>query len=286
MAGARPNTSAVSTVTPARNSTTRASIATVSRRGRYAGLSATRALVPHIASSRPADAPMPASSTILREELGDHAAPRRRPARCAPRFRCCRSEVRASSMWATLAQAISSTNPTAPRQHQQRRLDLADHILLQRRDHDPAVGAGVLPLQARRDCRDFGARLRQRDARFQPREDAQAVAAAVVDAVAKRIGRPQLRMSGPERRELELRAASRLPPCRPRHSSVIGLPSTWRSPLKRRCHSRWLRMTSCSEPSWSSPGRNRRPSRGWMPSMGSRSGSPASPVRCSGGRCR
>ena len=44
-----------------------------------------------------------------------------------------RAEARARSMWATLAQAISSTNPTAPKSTSKRRLDLADDVLFEGR---------------------------------------------------------------------------------------------------------------------------------------------------------
>ena len=48
--------------------------------------------------------------------------------------------ARASSRLATLAQAISSTKPTAPSQHEQRRTDVADHAVLIGVDAEAALG--------------------------------------------------------------------------------------------------------------------------------------------------
>ena len=53
--------------------------------------------------------------------------------------------------------------------------------------------------------------------------------------------------------------------------NVTGRPRTFGSPPKRRCQSRWLRMTSCSRPGSVSSGRNRRPRAGCTPSIGSTS---------------
>ena len=53
--------------------------------------------------------------------------------------------------------------------------------------------------------------------------------------------------------------------------NVTGRPRIFGSPPKRRCQSRWLRMTSCSRPGSVSSGRNRRPRVGCTPSIGSTS---------------
>ena len=67
---------------------------------------------------------------------------RRPPAPSAARsaISCCRAVDRASSRFATLAQAMSSTNTTAPRSAYERRLGVLDDVVLERNDPDAHVG--------------------------------------------------------------------------------------------------------------------------------------------------
>ena len=87
--------------------------ATISTRGMYRRAERDQRLRSPTPSSRPAAAPS-RQQQIFGEELRRSRGSGRRLARSAPRFPSGRSAVRASSMWATFAQAISSTKPTAP----------------------------------------------------------------------------------------------------------------------------------------------------------------------------
>ena len=89
------------------------------------------------------------------------------------------------------------------KQHEQRRLNFADDLLFQGRDFDIAICAGILLFEARRDSGNFRLSLRECDTGPEARENSEAVAAAIVNAVAQYIGRPQFRVRGPERGKLK-----------------------------------------------------------------------------------
>ena len=112
-AGRRPKAIPVKRDTPSAKANTRPSMPIVSTRGMLEGLSATSTRIPQAASPSPAAPPASASARLSvrnwrtsRERLAPSAV------RTATSF--WRAAARASSMWATLAQAIRRTNATAP----------------------------------------------------------------------------------------------------------------------------------------------------------------------------
>ena len=113
-AGAIPNATPVSKETASTNSNTWPSTLTLSSLGIASGLIAARTRTPNTASSRPAPPPNNASVRLsVRNWRNISQRPAPRAVRSAISSR--REAARASSMWLTLAQAISSTKPTAPR---------------------------------------------------------------------------------------------------------------------------------------------------------------------------
>ena len=97
---------------PAVNASTVPFTPTPCSRGRLAGLSCTSASTPHTATSSPSAPPTAASSTL---SVSSCRTRRARPAPSARRIAIsrCRTDERASSRFATFAQAMSSTQPTA-----------------------------------------------------------------------------------------------------------------------------------------------------------------------------
>ena len=97
---------------PAVNASTVPLTPTACRRGRLDGLSCTSASTPQTATSRPSAPPTAASSTL---SVSSCRTRRARPAPSARRIAISRwrTDERASSRFATFAQAISSTQPTA-----------------------------------------------------------------------------------------------------------------------------------------------------------------------------
>ncbi len=108
--------------------------------GALCGAAATSASMPQRATRTPSAPPMAESSRL---SVSSCLMSRARPAPSARRTAISRdrAEARASSRLAMFAQAISSTNATAPSEDQQSLLDVADHLRVQRRDAD--AGAGV-----------------------------------------------------------------------------------------------------------------------------------------------
>ena len=113
----------------------------------------------------------------LGEELADQRG-RAGAEREADRDSRCRVAARASSRCATLAQAISSTKPTAPSSTAGPGRGRRRRPSTQRRHGDAAVRAGKLPLEPRGNRGPSRARAVEVDAVAQPREDAQAAADA------------------------------------------------------------------------------------------------------------
>ena len=74
---------------------------------------------------------------------GGSDAPRPAPSAARTASSRCRAVARASSRLATFAQAISSTNATAPSMHEQRRPDVAGQLLAQRNDLRRPAGVEV-----------------------------------------------------------------------------------------------------------------------------------------------
>ena len=88
-----------------------------------------------------------------------------------------RTDDRASSRLATLAQAISSTTTDGAEQHVEGRPGIADQQVLQRHHGRllALVGVGVLLLQPPGNRRDLAPRLLQRHAVLQPGDDPEIV---------------------------------------------------------------------------------------------------------------
>ena len=116
-AGIRPKSSPVPSDTPIVNSSTRQSSPTTlppsPTRGRLAVFTASRARMPTTPRISPQAPPIAESSTL---SVSSCAMMRPRPAPIAERIAISRRRpvARTSSRLATLAQAISSTRPTAP----------------------------------------------------------------------------------------------------------------------------------------------------------------------------
>ena len=112
-AGASPNITLVSSVMTSVNPRTRPSSATSFKRGYLSGILATSASTLHAASNTPRIAPRSPSSAL---SVSICRTRRRRRAPSAARMASSffRSALRARSRLATLAHAMSSTNPTAP----------------------------------------------------------------------------------------------------------------------------------------------------------------------------
>ena len=109
----RPNATAAVKATAAVNASTFGSMLTVSARGRLAGAMASSVSMPMSASRSPASAPPPAMTKL---SASSWRTSRQRLPPSAARTASWRSrwDARTRSRFATLAQAISSTNATAP----------------------------------------------------------------------------------------------------------------------------------------------------------------------------
>ena len=83
--------------------------------------------------------------------------------------------ARVSIRFATLAQAISSTSPTAAMKASSAGPQIADCLLLEREDFHAQrrIGLGVLLAQAIHDAGHVRLRLSQRDSRLEPAKDGQ-----------------------------------------------------------------------------------------------------------------
>ena len=113
IAGAIPNSTPVTSDTSAVNAATRPSTPTSRRRGMLSGADATSASTPQNASSRPTAPPASAMSTLSVSSCWT-IRPRLAPSAVRSAISLRRDAARASSRFATLAHAISSTRPTAP----------------------------------------------------------------------------------------------------------------------------------------------------------------------------
>ena len=113
-AGTIPNASPVTTAMPSVNATTVPSIASSFTRGRFVGLKATSARTVHHASSSPIAPPTSDNNrlSVSNCRMRSHG---RAPSAVRIATSFCRAAARASSRFATLAQAIRRTKPTAPR---------------------------------------------------------------------------------------------------------------------------------------------------------------------------
>ncbi len=113
-AGATPKKNAVRSVAPVVKSSTDESMWTPSARGRRASSPEGSSWTPHMATSMPRSPPHDASTRL---STANCRARRARPAPSATRIDIsrCRTVVRASMRFATLAHAISRSRPTAPR---------------------------------------------------------------------------------------------------------------------------------------------------------------------------
>ncbi len=112
-AGAKPKSRPSRRVIPPVKASTAPSMPMASILGRLIGLEATSALIARYAMPSPAAPPTAESNTL---SVSSCRASRQRPAPIAVRIAIsrCRAVARASSRLARLAQAISSTKPTAP----------------------------------------------------------------------------------------------------------------------------------------------------------------------------
>ncbi len=130
-AGTRPKKIPVNSDTP--NVKPRTGRLTVTSRNvdSDAGAIAINAFVPHHASARPRTPPSADSITLSVSNcltILQRLAPS--PVRTAISFR--REVARASKRFATLAQAINKTRPTAPNENEQRRANVAGELKAQR----------------------------------------------------------------------------------------------------------------------------------------------------------
>ncbi len=89
----------------------------------------------------------------------------------------CRASERVSSKLATFAHAISNTNPTAPKQNQQDRFDLADDLFMQRDKLETGAGVRRLCSCSMRPAMTLNSRLRLfgSHARLEPADEISAV---------------------------------------------------------------------------------------------------------------
>ena len=124
-----------------------------SRRPAAAGSPAPRRSAAATPNTRRAGRPTPPATASTRLSVSSCRISRPRPAPSAVRTAISRRRAapRATSSPATFAQAISSTNPTAPSTHQQRGAHVRDHARRER-------------LRVERACRHSSARVRSRDA--------------------------------------------------------------------------------------------------------------------------
>ena len=147
------------------------------------GRSQTSRSLPHDAISRPMAPPAIASMAL---SVSSCRMRRRRPAPSAARIAIsdCRDAARASIRFATLAQAISSTRPTAPSSTSSAVRVSPMMCSRERRDREADVGIalGELRLQPSRDGRDVGRRAIRRYARLQPPDDLDVPGTAVLHA--------------------------------------------------------------------------------------------------------
>ena len=111
-AGAMPNSSPVTIVSANANSSTVASMRTSGTGRRFAGITASIASTAHSAASNPAAPPID-DSTRLSTSSCRSSRPRLAPSAVRTAISFCRDAARASSRFATFADAISSTQPTA-----------------------------------------------------------------------------------------------------------------------------------------------------------------------------
>ena len=134
-AGASPNRSAATTVTTAANRNAPASSDTFSIRGRLAGPSALITRIPCQARRRPSTVPA-AASTRLSVSIWATMRPRPLPIAARTAISRPRSEARTRSRLAMLAQAISSTKPTAPSSASSAGRSVLHHVALHAGHHD------------------------------------------------------------------------------------------------------------------------------------------------------
>ena len=179
-AGTRPKTRPVTIETASVNASVQPSTAMSAARGRSRGAIAATARTPTAASARPTMLLRPESSRLSTSSwrtIWNRVAPSARRTAISD----CRAAARASSMCATLAQAISRTKPTATsstvrpsRVWPTTRSFSGTTCTLRLVPGTPLRGGG--------DDVDVGLRRGRDDAGLQPREHAEAVAAAVVAA--------------------------------------------------------------------------------------------------------
>ena len=163
------------------NRMTVASTATASSRGIPCGLSDTRNATPHTASSSPS---APPASERITHSVSSWRTSRPRPAPSAARTAISdsRAAARASSRLATLAQAMSSTKPTAPsRTSTERRMSptiasCSGYVVMP----TPSLASGYWRARLRAERLDFRRRLLRRHAGLQPRDDVEIPGAALL----------------------------------------------------------------------------------------------------------
>ena len=110
-----------------------------SMRGRLAGSIAAQHAQAAFRQHQPQDPPPPPARGFRSRAAGRGASRRRRAPSAAP-SRAAAPSTRASSRFATLAQAMSSTNTTGAEERDERRLGVLDDVVLERNDADAHVG--------------------------------------------------------------------------------------------------------------------------------------------------
>ena len=158
--GDRPITTVISTPRPTTNASVRQSMPGAAKLGSCTGLSASSASPAHIASRHPAVPPSAtthALSDSIKRTSRRSSAPIARRSENSRR----RDSVRASNRLATLAHAITSTNADRAEQQRDRRPDLPEHFVGERRHFDAAflVALGIRLRELLRDVGDVGLRL-------------------------------------------------------------------------------------------------------------------------------
>ena len=208
-AGTSPVASPAMSVATAATPNTRRSSPTSCWRGRLPGGSSDSSqLIPQIASSRPTTAPTTARRTLSVSSCRMTCA---RPAPSAVRTAIsrCRPDARASSAFATLAQAMSSTKVTIARSARSVRTDAVDDLVEERRTVIPRP---VFVWGYRRSSSEailchFGLRLRDAHAVLEPSEQSKRTAGTVVEPAGERERDPHLGARLPEGQRIETRPA-------------------------------------------------------------------------------